>query len=268
MQELLKIKDAFLELNKNSSLDYFKFNQYAIVHHSNSIEGSTLSMEETFLLLDEELTPKNKPLEHTFMAVDHFAALKYILDLAEKKEKLSIKIIQKVSALLLKNTGSQINATAGLFDSSKGDFRLNTVFAGTSTFANYQKVPLLVEKLIDYINTNIDEHSDFIKANELAFDSHFQMISIHPFADGNGRLSRLLMNYVQHYHKHPITVIYKENKSEYIEALVETRKQEDINIFRTFMFKEVKLFLSKEIEKLQANQNLKQSGNKGFSFLF
>lgn len=106
MNELITLEKEYKKLIEGDTFDLDKFNEFAIVHHSNEIEGSTLTKEETFLLLDENLTPKNKPLEHTFMALDHLRALKYVIALANKKELLTVDFIKNISALLMKNTGS------------------------------------------------------------------------------------------------------------------------------------------------------------------
>ena len=92
------------------------------------------------------------------------------------------------------------------------------------------------------------------------------MVSIHPFADGNGRLSRLLMNYVQHYHKIPLTAIYLENKSDYFTALEDTRNKKDITIFRKFMFDQTTKNLLEKIEEFSQKQVSKKG--KGMNFLF
>lgn len=265
--ELLKIKEKYFSLIEADDFDYNKFNQFAIVHHSNSIEGSTLTKEETYLLLEEHLTPKNKPLEHTLMAIDHLKALQFVVQLAEEKTPLTVEIIKEISALVMKTTGSEISSIAGNFDSSKGDFRKVTVRAGTTTFMDYKKVPERVNELVAYINKTINTSQDFLDINNLAFDAHFQMVSIHPFADGNGRLSRLVMNYIQHYHQMPLSVVYKEDKQDYFDALQETRKNEDISIFRNFMFSQTEKFLTEQIEELTQKQTSKNTG-KGFSFLF
>jgi Fic family protein len=259
--------NKYLELIKNDSFDYQKFNQFAIVHHSNSIEGSTLTKQETYLLLDEHLTPKNKPLEFSLMAVDHLQALKFVIQLAEEKKQLTIDIIQQISALLLKSTGSKISSIAGDFDSSKGDFRLVTVRAGSTTFMDYKKVPQRVSELIEFINTEISNKSNFNEINELAFDAHFQIVSIHPFADGNGRISRLLMNYIQHFHKLPLSIVYAEDKQDYFSSLQETRKSENIIHFRNFMFEQTTKFLNEQIKELTKKQVTKKS-NSGMKFLF
>ncbi len=265
--ELLKIKEKYFSLIEADDFDYNKFNQFAIVHHSNSIEGSTLTKEETYLLLEEHLTPKNKPLEHTLMAIDHLKALQFVVQLAEEKTPLTVEIIKEISALVMKTTGSEISSIAGNFDSSKGDFRKVTVRAGTTTFMDYKKVPERVNELVAYINKTINSSQDFLDINNLAFDAHFQMVSIHPFADGNGRLSRLVMNYIQQYHQMPLSVVYKEDKQDYFDALQETRKNEDISIFRNFMFSQTEKFLTEQIEELTKKQTSKNAG-KGFSFLF
>ena len=257
----------FKELIEFDTFDYQKFNQFAVVHHSNSVEGSTLTKEETYLLLDEHLTPKNKPLEFSLMAIDHLDALKYVMQLAEQKKQLSIKIIQEISALLLKNTGSKISSIAGDFDSSKGDFRLVTVRAGSTTFMDYKKVPARVLELIQFINNEISKKVSFKEINELAFDVHFQIVSIHPFADGNGRLSRLMMNYVQHYHNLPLSIVYSDDKQEYFAALQETRKTENIEIFRDFMFLQTNKFLTEQIAELTKKQVSKKTSS-GMKFLF
>jgi Fic family protein len=267
MKKLIKIKDKFMHLTKDDNFDFNKFNQFAIVHHSSSIEGSTLTKEETYLLLDEQLTPKNKPLEHTFMAIDHYDALKYSIELATLKEPISLENLKNISARLMKNTGSKISSIAGDFDSSKGDFRKVTVRAGVSTFLDYKKIPTRILELINYINKEISKVNDFEAINNLAFDVHFQLVSIHPFADGNGRISRLLMNYIQAYHKQPLTVVFKENKLDYYQALVSTREKQDIQIFRKFMFSQAEKLFSEQISTLTKPAK-ESSNNSGMSFLF
>lgn len=265
MQALLKIKDEYLAITSDM-LDFQKFNEYAIVHHSNSIEGSTLTLNETYHLLHDGLTPANKPSIHTLMAIDHLAALKYMHQHALTKDKLTIQHIKQASALILKNTGGPISMMGGDFDSSKGEFRKGTVRAGNTTFVNYQKIEGLMADLVDHINKNIID-SDFEKLNDLAFDTHFQMVSIHPFADGNGRISRLLMNYIQMYHKQPLSIVFLEDKPQYIEALQETRKTENPMVFRQFMYDQTKKHLMSEIAVFKKEPKIKPD-SKGLSFLF
>jgi Fic family protein len=74
MEDVSKIVGGYKSLDLHHVIDYDKFKQYAIVHHSSSIEGSTLTENETRLLLDEGITPKGKPLEHSLMVKDHFEA--------------------------------------------------------------------------------------------------------------------------------------------------------------------------------------------------
>lgn len=270
MNELITLENKYKELIREDTFDLDKFNEFAIVHHSNEIEGSTLTKEETFLLLDEKLTPKNKPLEFTFMALDHLKALKYIIAIANEKEPLTVDVIKNISALLMKNTGSEISAMGGNFDSSKGDFRKVTVRAGTQTFIDYKKVPGEVESLVKYINDNINKAKNYKQINDLAFDSHYQIVTIHPFADGNGRLSRLLMNYVQQYHNITLSIIYQTFKSDYFQALNETRKEKNVNVFRKFMYLQTKIRLKELIQNIEIKKEANKNRNigKGFTFLF
>lgn len=267
MQKLLQVKEKYLELSKGV-IDYDKFNYYSIVHHGSTLEGSTLTLGETYLLLDESLTPKNKPLLHSLMTVDHYNALNHVVELAESKKELDVDEIKKISSIILKNTGSAISTMAGDFDSSKGEFRKTTVRAGSRSFIDYRKVPDRVEELLDYINNNIEQSKGFVENSLLAFDSHFQMVSIHPFADGNGRLSRLLMNYVQHYHDRSMTIVSEDARQEYFDALEKTRSNEDIHIFRNFMFNQSYNYFQKEISNMTKEHKQDKSKGGGMSFLF
>ena len=70
---------------------------------------------------------------------------------------------------------------------------------------------------------------------ELAFEAHQRLVSIHPFNDGNGRTSRLLMNYVQRYYGQPLTIVFREDQLAYFEALEQSRVAEDLTVFMNFM---------------------------------
>ena len=92
--------------------------------------------------------------------------------------------------------------------------------------------------------------------------------SIHPFYDGNGRTSRLLMNYLQLVFHLPMAIIFKEDKAEYFDALVQTRKEKDLKIFRGFMYSQYEKYLMLEIAKVQELNGDKKDKGGNYSFVF
>lgn len=102
---------------------------------------------------------------------------------------------------------------------------------------NYSKVSAKLSEFCIGLNKARENYTSKSVAQlyELSFDAHFNLVTIHPWADGNGRMARLLMNMLQFEFGLIPTKILKEDKEEYIKALVETRENEDLNIFREFM---------------------------------
>lgn len=85
----------------------------------------------------------------------------------------------------------------------------------------------------------------------LAFNTHFELVSIHPFGDGNGGISRLMMNYILTYFELPMTIVFKQDRIKYIDALEVARNKEDNTIFFKFMFAQYEKFIKKEIKVLK-----------------
>lgn len=266
--ELELIIAEYLSLELDDVVDHRKFSEYALTHHSTSIEGSTLTETDTQLLLDEGITPKGKPLEHSLMVKDHNEALQYVLKMAGEKKSLSLELIREINARVLKSTGKIYYTPLGTVDSSKGEFRKGNVSAGGHYFPNFDKVEKLTTKLVEHLRKEIKNVNSVKEQVELANAAHFDLVSIHPFYDGNGRTSRLLMNYIQSFFKLPLGRVHKEDRAGYFEALTEARKKEDINIFQEFMNKQYKKTLLKEIEDYRLMKNgatllPKKGRNKG-----
>lgn len=146
----------------------------------------------------------------------------------------------------LKDTTPPINTSIhntihGNYDSSRGELRLSEVVAGNQKFPHFQKVPDLFQNFCNELNQSLEtiDASNFIEIHKRAFKAHYDLVSIHPFADGNGRLSRLIMNYIEQRFDQPLTIVFKEDKENYIKALQDTRKSDDMNVFYEFMFGEL-----------------------------
>ncbi|OQX99603.1 MAG: hypothetical protein B6I20_09780, partial [Bacteroidetes bacterium 4572_117] len=252
----------YRELQIENAIDYRKFNLYLITNHSTVIEGSSLTNIETQLLLDENITPKGKALDHSLMTKDHYSALLYTLELANTKTLISSNILKKISSKIMISTGSVFNTILGEVDVTKGDIRKMNVFVGKRSFPNYDKVPKLIVGFCEKLNKMISEcEKDSKKQLEIAFWAHFNLVGIHPFIDGNGRLSRLIMNYVQEYFNLPLSIVFKEDKSVYFNTLESAREKKDISLFYSFMFDQYNKYLSAEINNYNKNTN-------NFSFLF
>jgi len=251
-------------LGLENVVDYLKFSQYALTAHSTQIEGATLTIEEASLLLDEGITPKGKPLEHSLMVKDHHDALNFAMSLAGSNKEISIESICELNALVMKSTGQVYHTPLGSVDASKGEIRKGSVFVQNRYFPDHTKVPSLLKSLCDEFNerlTNIKSIRDKI---DLSYAIHFNLVSIHPFYDGNGRTSRLLMNQLQRRFGLPLSVVYKEDRLDYFAALEESRKEESLDSFRKFMDSQYIKYLTSEIE-LFLN---KSKDDRGLAFLF
>ena len=263
MEALIK---KFKSLNLNDVLNYEKFNLISISHHSTKIEGSTLTELESQVLLDNGLTPKGKPINDTLMVKDHFKALEFILKKAKGQAPVTVDLIKSINANVMSSTGSVHNTIFGEIDASKGMFRKGNVTAGTSYFPNFDKVEKITSDLANIINGKMKGNPSVNEQLDLSFDAHFSLVSIHPFYDGNGRTSRLLMNYIQAFYDLPLAIVNSEDKNDYIQSLRDTREKEDISIFREFMKNQYSKHLTKEIEKYENDINPKKGGE--FHFLF
>lgn len=213
---------------------------HIITYHSTAIEGSLLTEDETRLLLDEDILPERKPASHVMMVKDHNAALKYILATAATMKPITVELIRFINALVMKNTGSIYNTPLGQVNASNGEFRKGNVSAGGSYFPGYDKVERLLKELVLSLQATMQMISltDTEKQLDLSFTAHYNLVSIHPFYDGNGRTSRLLMNYIQAYYGLPLGIVFMEDREEYFSALRESGKKDDIQPIRLFLYKE------------------------------
>ena len=222
-------------------IDYKKFYLYSIITHSTAIEGSTFTEIENQLLFDEGITAPGRTLQEQMMNLDLKAAYEEAQCLAAQHADYSVELLCRLSALVMKNTGSTYNTPLGSFSAANGDLRLVNVtagFAGRSYLA-YQKVPQALQDFCHWLNNERKnlKTEDILSAYDLSFVAHYRLVSIHPWADGNGRMSRLVMNMLQwEFGLVPVKVL-KEQKAEYIQALNDSRNQADETIFSTVMLR-------------------------------
>jgi len=246
--ELEKLRAVYYELGLQSAIDYEKFCMISIVYNSSKIEGCSLTESDTRFLIENDITAKGKPLRDHLMVKDHYNAFLFIRDEARKKRKLSTSFICEVNEFVMKNTGGLTKTISGDFDTSKGDIRLAQVFVENKYFPDFKKVPVLLQQMIDEINIKIDTvtGNDILK---LSADIHYNLVNIHPFGDGNGRTSRLFMNYIQLYHNEPLVKVFTEDRQNYINSLNKAEEKENPDIFREFICQQQIKFFKAEIKK-------------------
>jgi Fic family protein len=241
-EKLLELISQFKKLGIDKQIDYDKFYLYSLITHSTAIEGSTVTEIENQLLFDEGISAKGRSMTEQLMNLDLKAAYEQCIIYAKNHEDISIDMLKKLSSIVMKNTGTNFSTALGDFSSSNGDLRLLNVTAGIGgrSYMNYSKVPIRLEELCKSINLRRKELSKFsiFEAYRLSFYAHFQLVTIHPWADGNGRMSRLLMNQLQFEFNIIPSNINKDSKAEYIETLIATRERGDIDLFYNFMFDE------------------------------
>ena len=177
-----------------------------LTYTSNAIEGNTLTRQETALVVEKGLTVGGKSLVEHLEATNHASALDWVKkQISRKPKSITIHDILNIHDIILK----------GIDDANAGHFRNVAVRISGSrvVLPNPRKVSDLMNQFIDWLQkANLDPV-------ELAAEAHYQLVTIHPFVDGNGRTARLLMNMILMMQGYPPAIIRKRDRLAYIGAL-------------------------------------------------
>ncbi len=176
-------------------------------YNSNSIEGNTLTLQETQMVLQEGITVKGKSLREHFEAKNHEKAINYLFSIVDYSYAIRAIDILSIHSLVLNM----------IEEDFAGRIRNGGVRISGANFVppNANKVSDLLDELIDFVNTNPLQLNDI----ELATIFHHKFVWIHPFFDGNGRTVRLAMNLLLMRKGFPPAIILSNDRKKYYEAL-------------------------------------------------
>lgn len=179
-------------------------------YESNRIEGNTLTLQETALVVNEGVTISGKSMREHLEAINHTEAINYIKDIAKQDIEISERTIKEIHALILH----------GIDRENAGRYRTVPVMISGSTHMPPQ--PYLIEKQMeDFILRFKQMEAEKVHPVLIAAYLHDELVRIHPFIDGNGRTSRLLMNLYLLRHGYVIITLKGSNdaKVNYYKAL-------------------------------------------------
>lgn len=224
--KLDKIKKNFLkEFNKMPSLAKEKYIENFMIkftYNSNRIEGSTITLKETAKLLEDGISPKSKPIKDIKESEAHKKIFYLMLDY---KKDLNLDIILYWHKLLFNETEPEI----------AGKIRKHSlaVAGSKAEFPFPVELNILLKEFFKWYNKNK------LKLNpvKLAALVHLKFVSIHPFTDGNGRISRIMMNFVLNKNKFPMLDIKYNNRDSYYTALERAQVKKIEHIFISHIIK-------------------------------
>ena len=195
-----------------------------LTYNSNAIEGNSLSLQETSLVINEGLVPEGKTLREIYEAKNHLEALNF---LNQYKGDLTEQLILKLNSIILKNISERF----------AGKYRQTSIriFEIDFKFPSSEKVQQLVKNLIYWYKKNKNKYHPF----ELAVLTSMKLVTIHPFVDGNGRVSRLIMNFLLSKKNYPWINIYNKQRQKYLQN-VRRANDEDYSSIFPFLIKTLK----------------------------
>lgn len=221
MNDLLELADRL----KKKMDNYRDWDQESIqealnieyTYDSNRIEGNTLTLRETDLVIHKGLTIGGKPLAEHLEAINHYEAVEMIRDLAQKKMELTQFTLLTLHALILR----------GIDKENAGKFRSVPVMISGSQHTPPQ--PWHIDKLMEDYFIFYQKNKDILHPVQLSAELHERLVTIHPFIDGNGRTARLVMNLILLQHGYPIAIIQgdTETRLAYYAALEKCNLEND-----------------------------------------
>mgnify|MGYP000843923867 CR=1 FL=1 len=217
-----------------------------LTYNSNAIEGNSLTLKETYLVINEGITIKGKPLKDHLEAKNHQEALDYLYDLLEKDKHntFSENLIRSLNQIVQQNIDKEW----------AGKYRNSGVIIGGSEHKPPEaiEVPSLMRSLVKWYSTNKSQHPV-----ELAGIIHHKLVNIHPFFDGNGRTARLVMNIILMQFGFPLVIILKSDRQRYYAALASADKG-NYSLFVNFIARAVERTLDIYLKVLTPKEEYKE----------
>lgn len=191
---------------------YYKI---GMTYSSNALEGNSLTLSETKVLLEDGITVGGKPIRDFYEATGHAKAYDYMLQIARSGElKIAEDTIKQLHFLFYNAVDSE----------AAGQYRESQVFISGTEYVPpaAEDIPALMTELIEELNSKRDR----LHPIEYAAYAHRRLVDIHPFLDGNGRTARLLMNMILINKGYCIVSIPPVLRHEYISALRQAQRSE------------------------------------------
>ena len=219
---------ALLVLQKSYDVD--------LTYTSNAIEGNTLTLRETAELIEHGITVGGKPLRDHLEAVDHYNAVLWMRELAEKATPIDEMTVRELHRRIVARSQPGIG---GVYST------LPRRIAGSPVaFPNAVKIPQLMKDYGEWLGKTG-------QVPATSFDAHFRLVAIHPFADGNGRTARLLMNLLLLREGYPPISVRPEDRKKYLDTLEHASLRDDLKPFQTFMHERLDATLAEYLSALQ-----------------
>lgn len=250
-ETLLKEYKSFI-IDKFNKQDFMDYNEILFSAHSCAIEGNSFSVDETRELREQGLgmIPHGKTLYEVFEILDHFKAYEFLLSRIE--EPLSEKLLKDTHKLLMEHTLSY-----RIKDSIPGEYTDTDMAVGDTIFGDHTKLIPQVPVLLS--NTQKEIEKGYIHPVILSARFHCFFEYLHPFRDGNGRIGRLFSNFILLKTNHPMIIITKEAKEDYISALKFYKKERTDEYIISYFFDTCIRRMNSEIrEKRNLSQNFVQ----------
>lgn len=191
-------------------------------YESNRIEGNTLTLQETALIVNEGVTVSGKSMREHLEAINHAEAVDFIKDIAKNEIEISQRTIKEIHALILH----------GIDRENSGRYRNVPVMISGST--HFPPQPFMIEKLMeDFMFEFERKEKEGEHPVTIAAYLHDELVCIHPFIDGNGRTSRLLMNLYLLQNGYTLVTLKSDNdiKLRYYKALEKSHTENNTDDF-------------------------------------
>jgi Fic family protein len=261
LSDLKQCLDSFRPISPDTIKDMQSLWDIQYTYESNRIEGNSLTFDETMHVIEKGLTIGGKPLNDHLEAVNHQEAIHYVRELSSENSDFDERDLLSIHQLILK----------GIRERDAGVYRKQPVFVVKSDGTRHEfPQAFLLNKLVENYFIFYNENKDTMHPVEMAAHLHQKLVNIHPFIDGNGRSSRLVMNLHLLKHGYPISIIDSEmnKRQEYYRILGDYQGGEhdgDSQPFQLFVAQKVKDALFEYLNFLSADQN-DDATDKGYYF--
>lgn len=200
--------------------------EIAYTYESNRIEGNTLTLQETALVINEGLTISGKSMKEHLEVINHSEAIDFIKDIAKKDIEIDERLIKEIHAIILHSIDKE---NAGVYRN------VSVMISGSE---HMPPAPYLIEEQMNnFIGQFKQMQTDEVHPVLIAGYLHNELVKIHPFVDGNGRTSRLLMNLYLLRTGYVIINLKGDNDSKlrYYQSLEKSHLTNDTNDFDTLV---------------------------------